>query len=76
MSCTPSYTAANLAALEAAYASGTKEVQYDDKKVVYRTAEEMERILAAMRRALCTTNVEGFTPRFGKIFGKSSKGLG
>ena len=39
MSCTPAYTASNLAALEAAYASGAKEVQYDDKKVVYRSLQ-------------------------------------
>lgn len=72
---TPSFTLTNLQALEQSIAGGQKEVQYDDKKVVYRTLDEMKQILEMMRRALGTTSVDGFTSRFGKIFTKSSKGL-
>jgi len=46
------YTQTQLDALEEAIAEGALTVQYQDKRVTYRSLAEMETIRAAMRRAL------------------------
>ena len=46
------FTQADLDALEVAIASGQMEVRIGDRKVVYRTLEEMLRIRTLMRESL------------------------
>lgn len=48
----PTFTDEQYATLLAAYVSGTKEVEYADKKVVYRSLEDMERLLGVMAEQL------------------------
>lgn len=47
-----SFTTEQYNALQAAYASGHTLVEYADKKVQYRSLEDMERILARMEAVL------------------------
>lgn len=64
------YTMEQLQLLEAAIAQGTKEVQYGDKRVVYRDLQEMETIRDNMRKEL------GLDKNRGKgIFVSFNKGL-
>lgn len=46
------FTEAQYNALLAAYATGNLSVEYADKKVVYRSLADMERILARMEAVL------------------------
>lgn len=75
MSCSSSWTSSDLAALESAIKDGVKTVEYDDKKVTYRTLDEMLEIRNLMRQDLCTSDYENSSGRFTKVFAKSSKGL-
>ena len=45
----PATLAAQIAALEAAIATGALFVKYEDKEVRYRSLDEMQRILDALR---------------------------
>lgn len=47
-----SYTQEDLDALEKALASGAREVQFRDRKVVYRSLQEMNQQLRVMRAAV------------------------
>ena len=47
---------AQLAELEAAYATGATSVGHGDKRVTYRSLDEMEKILTRMRQALGVTS--------------------
>lgn len=47
-----SWTSDQLAALEAAIASGTLRVSYGDKDVTYRSLDEMLRLRETMRQAI------------------------
>lgn len=47
-----SYTIQQYEATKKAYASGTKSVSYGDKKIEYRSLEEMERIIRKMEAEL------------------------
>lgn len=49
---TMSYTLEQLTALENAIAQGATEVQYADKRVTYRSLDEMNRIRQQMREEL------------------------
>ena len=76
MPCTPTFTTANLTALQQAIADGVTTVKYDDKLVQYRTLAEMMQILAMMRSELCGNDVDGkIAGSMGKVFANSSKGL-
>lgn len=46
------FTQNQLAALEAAYVSGTLTVSYEGKSVTYRSLAELERVLSTVRAAL------------------------
>jgi hypothetical protein len=46
------FTQTQLAALEAAYVSGTLTVSYEGKSVTYRSLAELERVLANVRASL------------------------
>ncbi|MCO5238857.1 MAG: hypothetical protein M9904_02270 [Chitinophagaceae bacterium] len=50
---TPSFTNDQLVALEAAIAQGALVVEYADKRVEYRSLNEMLKIRDLMREALC-----------------------
>ncbi len=65
-----SWTQADLTALEAAIAKGVTEVQYQDKRVKYRTLDEMWQIRNEIRKCL------GLTQKGGRLFGRFDKGLG
>jgi phage terminase small subunit len=54
---TTSYTLEQVQALEAALAQGVQTVEYDNQRITYRSASEMRRQLAEMKRSL------GLTPR-------------
>lgn len=56
MATTPTYTAAQILALSKAIASGATSVAYGDKRVDYRSLEEMRQVLAMMK-----ADVGGFT---------------
>lgn len=49
---TTNFTAADLASLEAAIASGAMRVQYADKAVTYRSLDDMQRTRRLMQEAL------------------------
>lgn len=53
----PGYTAAQLAALETAFASGTLRVSYDGKSIEYRSMADLERAIAVVRAALYPASV-------------------
>lgn len=48
------FTEENLVALEQAIVEGVKVVEYSDKKVEYRSIDEMMKIRNLMRKELCT----------------------
>lgn len=64
------YTIEQLQQLEAAIAQGTKEVQYGDKRVVYRDLPEMESLREKMRMelGLHKNNKQGVFVSFNKGF--------
>ena len=47
----PTYTAEQLAELEAAYAQGVLSVGHGDKRITYRSEEEMARAIDRIRAA-------------------------
>lgn len=55
MAAQTSFTQDNITALEQAIATGALEVWYGDKRVKYRTLDEMKEILAIMKEALDQT---------------------
>jgi len=57
------YTTTQLAALQAALASGELSVEYDGKKVQYRSVAELERAIAVVQGALETAGTLTQTPR-------------
>lgn len=63
------YTPEMLAALEKAIATGTRDVYYGDKRVSYRSLEEMLRIRDIMRAEL------GLISNGGRKLATHSKGL-
>lgn len=65
-----SWTQTQLDALEAAIGQGALVVQYTDKRVQYRSLDEMLRIRDLMRRSL------GLSPSTTRIYPRFSKGLG
>lgn len=64
------WTQLQLDTLEAAISQGVLEVQYTDKKVRYRSLDEMLKLRDMMRRSL------GLVPQSMKVYPKHSKGLG
>lgn len=78
----PSYTLENLAVLEQAIASGTRSVYYGDKRVDYRSLDEMQRIRNVMLDALNignsknTTSLGMFGDGFGCGYGPGFEGDG
>lgn len=64
------YTRAQLDALQAAIAQGALEVEYGDKRVKYRSLDEMMRIERRMLAALGTRNQNA-----GRRFAEFDKGL-
>lgn len=64
------YTPEMLATLEKAIATGTRDVYYGDKRVSYRSLEEMLRIRDIMRKELGLVNTNG-----GRKLATHSKGL-
>lgn len=53
------FTLEQLRVLEAAIASGTLEVDYGDKRVIYKTLDEMLRVRRLIRRELGLSNEAG-----------------
>lgn len=48
---TPSFTKANITALEQSIAKGVKKVKYSDKEIEYRSLTEMIKLLNYMKKA-------------------------
>lgn len=65
-----SFTEENLAALEQAIATGSREVWYGDKRVAYRSLDEMLRIRDLMRESVGKKDANQ-----SRIFTKFSKGF-
>lgn len=65
------YTQTQLTALEEAFAQGVLEVQYSDKKVTYRSLDEMKQIIETIKKSLGTSN----TNQVGSVKMEFSKGL-
>lgn len=65
------YTTTMLATLQAAIATGTRSVYYGDKRVDYRSLDEMVRIQNMMLVALGLANPQG-----GRKFGEFHTGFG
>lgn len=65
------YTIEQVQILQAAIATGTKEVEYGDKKVTYRDLNEMLQTLALMQEELGIKERQKDTRRYGCF----SKGL-
>lgn len=65
-----SYTQEQLSALEAAVAQGVLTVEYGDKKVTYRSLNEMLRLIDMMRKDIGVSPKNG-----GKKFAQFDKGL-
>jgi hypothetical protein len=57
------YTTTQLAALQAALASGELSVEYDGKKVGYRSVAELERAISVVQGALEAGGTLASTPR-------------
>ena len=56
------YTQSQLDALEAALASGTLTVEFDGKRVTYRSLDEIQRAIDVIKKALgLQTNKDRFT---------------
>lgn len=66
----PTFTSDQLAALEAAIAQGALVVEYADKRVEYRSLNEMLKIRDLMRESLCPDTGKG-----NRRFAVFSKGL-
>lgn len=66
------WTSAQLEALESAIAQGTLTVEYADKKVTYRSLEDMLRLRDLMRRELIGS---ASSSEFSRVKVKFSKGL-
>lgn len=64
------YTQNQLNAIEAAIAEGALVVQYDNKKVEYRSLNDMLRIRDMMREELSGASSDG-----GIVYGSFSRGL-
>jgi len=64
------WTETDLKNLEEAIAKGVLEVQYTDKKIKYRSLNEMLTIRNEMRKCL------GKVKRNSRVFAKTDKGLG
>lgn len=71
------FTEENLLALEQAIVEGVKIVEYSDKKVEYRSLDEMMRIRDLMKKKLCVDNSNTKKGLFGgrRINGIHDKGL-
>lgn len=63
------YTAAQLAAIISARAQGVREVYYGDKRVVYRSLDEMDKIIRDMQADL------GIKKDVRRTFASHTKGL-
>lgn len=63
------WTTADLTALEAAIAKGVLEVQYTDKRIKYRSLNEMLQIRNEIKKCL------GLIGKGGRLFAKHNKGL-
>lgn len=74
MSCATTWTTLDVAALEKALADGVRVVEYSDKKVEYRSLDEMFQLLATMKKAVCG-DADATNARFYKTFATHSKGL-
>jgi hypothetical protein len=72
MSCAPTWTADDLAALDAAIASGAKKVKYSDREIEYQSLSDMLKVRGIMRAAL---GCPGATLAAGRTYGGYSKGL-
>lgn len=66
-----SFTEAQLAAIEAAYATGATEYTYEGRRVVYRSLDEMERVISTMRSALN----EPTTKRINRVYLSTRRGF-
>lgn len=69
MADTPDFTQANLDAINIAIAQGAKEVWYGDKRVVYRSLQEMFQIRGLIQNSL------GIPINSGRKYASFSKGL-
>lgn len=69
MSASTTWTLEDLTALETAMAQGVKEVQYNDRKVTYRTLQEMKELRELIKRSL------GLNKRSGRILCEAKKGI-
>jgi hypothetical protein len=58
---TTPYSYDQLNALRAAYAAGATSVEYNGKRVQYRTLEEMERLIAVIERELSGSTAKRFS---------------
>lgn len=67
---TPEFTEANLAAINQAIATGARECWYGDKRVAYRSLDEMIRI-----RDLIKENLGLKQQNTSRIFAKFNKGF-
>ncbi len=65
------WTLEQLTSLEQAIAEGTLEVEYEDKRVKYRSLEDMKRIRAMMRQELGLNS----NPNGRRTLASFSKGL-
>lgn len=66
------WTTAQLTALETAISNGSLSVEYGDKKVVYRSLDEMLKLREIMKRELYGSTASGEASR---VKTKFSKGL-
>lgn len=64
------FTLQQLEALEAAIATGTKQVMYGNKLVMYNTLDEMLRVRDLMKKELGLIK-----PNSGRTYGEFNKGL-
>lgn len=66
------YTQAQLDALQAALASGTLRVEYEDRAITYRSLDELQEAIQVVTNALNPPLTAGSQ---GRSFAKFSKGL-
>lgn len=71
------FTEENLKLLEQAIVEGVKVVEYSDKKIEYRSLDEMIKIRNLMRKELCIDKSSASKGLFGgrRIIARHSKGL-
>lgn len=72
MSCEPTWTSADLRAIEEAIASGALRVKYADREVTYQSRADMFATRELIRRAL---GCAGAGLAGGRTYGAYSKGL-